>query len=153
MQKDVLISIRGTVLAEGKDPDVIELVTAGRYFAKNGHYYIVYKESEATGLEGVTTTLKVDGEECITLVRHGPSPSNLILEKGRRHLCQYETGYGQMMVGVSGCKIKSQLDDRGGELAFYYTLDINSSLVSENEVLISVKEAGKKDVKPYKLSN
>ena len=143
MRKDVLISIKGTVIPEGSNPDVIELITAGRYYNKDGSYFITYKESETTGFDGVTTTLKVEGENCVTLTRSGAAGTRLVLEQGRRHLCHYDTGYGQMMVGVSGCKIHSQLNDGGGELTFNYTLDINSSLVSTNEVYISVREAAK----------
>jgi uncharacterized beta-barrel protein YwiB (DUF1934 family) len=143
MRKDVLISIKGTVTAEGGAPDVIELITAGRYYNKDGSYYISYKESETTGFEGVTTTLRVEGDSCVTLTRSGQSSSSLILEKGRRHLCHYDTGFGQLMVGVSGCRIRSRLDDGGGEVTFNYALDINSSLVSQNEVYISVREAQK----------
>jgi uncharacterized beta-barrel protein YwiB (DUF1934 family) len=140
MQKDVLISIKGTVLPNGGAPDIIELITSGRYYRKNGNYYISYKESEATGLYGVTTTLKIEGESTVTLMRNGSQKSQLILEKGQRHLCQYDTGFGHLMVGVSGCKIKSCLDDLGGELTFNYTLDINSNTVSQNEVYVTVKQ-------------
>jgi len=118
-------------------------ITAGRYYNKEGSYFISYKESETTGFEGVTTTLKVEGDSCVTLTRSGVSNSSLVLEKGRRHLCHYDTGFGDLMVGVSGCRINSRLDDGGGELTFNYSLDINSSLVSQNEVYISVKEAPK----------
>lgn len=153
MQKNVLISIKGTILPDEGLPDVIELITAGRYYNKNGSFYITYKESEATGLEGVTTTLKVDGEDCVTLIRNGSQKSRLLLEKGRRHLCHYDTGFGPLMVGVSGCNIKSCLDDLGGELVFKYTLDINSNTVSQNEVFVSVKEEISNNVEPYKFSN
>ncbi len=141
MQKDVLISITGTVISEEGVPDVIELVTAGRYYKRDGKYYIRYLESEATGFAGVTTTVKVEGERAVTLTRSGPAASRLILEHGKRHLCQYSTGVGQMMVGISGCQIHSDLGELGGELEFHYMLDVNSNLVSRNEVRIRVKEA------------
>lgn len=153
MKKDVLISIKGTVSSEGAVPDVIELVTAGRYYRRDGSYYISYHESEATGFAGVTTTLKVDGDNAVTLMRNGAARSRLILEKGRRHLCHYETEYGEMMVGVSGCHIHSRLGDEGGELTFDYSLDINSSLVSENEVYILVKEAHPSDAQSNEFSS
>lgn len=145
MNKDVLISIKGTVVSPGGMPEVIELVTEGRYYNRNGAYYISYHESEATGFEGVTTTLKVDGDHCVTLIRNGSQRSRLTLEKGRRHLCQYDTGYGYTMLGISGCKIKSGLGDIGGELVFNYTLDVDSNTVSQNEVYVSVKEADSHD--------
>jgi len=57
-----------------------------------------------------------------------------------------------LMVGISGCHINSKLDDVGGELSFNYTLDVNSSMVSHNEVTISVREAQKHNVKSNEYS-
>lgn len=141
MQKDVLINITGTVVSENGVPDVIELVTAGRYYKREGKFYIRYEEGENGGFAGSTTTVRVEGDRVVTLTRSGGTASRLVLEQGRRHLCQYDTGEGQMMVGISGCRIHSALDDLGGELSFQYMLDVNSQLVSRNEVRISVKEA------------
>lgn len=150
---DALISIRGAVFPENAPPDVIEIVTAGKYVIKNGKKYISYVESEATGLEGVTTTLKVEEPDMVTLIRTGASSSRLVIAKGERQLCHYGTDYGDIMVGISGCRINAKLSDEGGELSLKYTLDVNSSIVSRNEIFISVKEANKKDVKPNEFSN
>lgn len=144
---DALISIKGTVVSEGQEPDVIKLVTDGLYTTRNGKRYISYKESQMTGLEGVTTTLKVEGNNCVTLIRTGTARSHLVIEKGTRQLCHYGTQYGDLMVGISGCHINSHLNDLGGNLKFNYTLDINSNKISFNEVSITIKEAKKGDVK------
>ena len=149
---DALISIKGTVFAENAQPDIIELITAGRYYTKDGKQYISYKESEVTGLEGVTTTLKVEGGDSVTLIRSGAAQSRLIIAKGQRQLCHYGTDYGDLMVGISGCHIDSKLGDVGGELSFNYTIDVNSSTVSQNEVSISVREAKTQDVKSDQYS-
>ncbi len=153
MKKDVLINIRGKVTAEGSEPDVIELMTDGRYYYKDGKYYIIYNESEASGFAGAVTTLKVEGEDCVTMTRRGPSQAHLVLEQGRRHLCRYDTGEGDLMVGISGCRIHSRLGELGGELKFNYSLDINSNLVSQNEVSISVREAGKSNDRSIECGN
>ncbi len=71
------------------------------------------------------------------------SATRLILEKGKRHLCQYDTGYGSLMVGVFTSSFESTLNEQGGSLRVRYTLDINSSLSSNNEISIIVKEAAK----------
>jgi uncharacterized beta-barrel protein YwiB (DUF1934 family) len=144
---NALISIKGTVLSEGAPPDVIELITEGRYCINGGKRYISYKESDMTGLDGVTTTLKVEGDDTVTLIRSGAAQSRLIIAKGQRQLCHYGTDYGDLMVGISGCHIDSKLGEVGGELSFNYTLDVNSSMVSHNEVFISVREAKTQDVK------
>lgn len=140
MNKNVLISIRGIVSGENGPPDVIELVTDGRYYRREGAYYIRYRESGATGMEGVTTTLRVDDPDSVTLIRTGSQQSRLVLRTGLRHQSYYDTGYGALLVGVSGCQVNAKLDELGGELQFHYTLDINSNTVSRNEVSISVRQ-------------
>ena len=95
----------------------------------------------------------MDGSSKVTLMRGGSESTHLILESGKRHLCPYDTGYGCMMVGIFTSKVNSELDDMGGKLEVSYTLDINSNLSSLNEILITVKEAKKKDVKASVSSN
>uniref|UniRef100_UPI003989134D DUF1934 domain-containing protein n=1 Tax=Anaeromassilibacillus sp. SJQ-1 TaxID=3375419 RepID=UPI003989134D len=47
----------------------------------------------------VTSVLKVEGNDKVTLMR-GAGSTRLVLENGKRHLCQYDTGYGNMMIGI-----------------------------------------------------
>ena len=68
MEKDVIISIKGTQKYEHNAPDVIELVTQGRLKEREGGYTLTYQESELTGLEGTRTTIEVE-EEQVTLLR------------------------------------------------------------------------------------
>ena len=139
MKKDVLITIKGTQRV-GNEKDVIEMMTTGRFYRKNQLYYISYEETEATGYEGCRTTLKVGPRDKVTMTRFGPSRSQLIVEQGVRHQCQYDTGYGSMTPGVMGNHIDSPLGDRGGHLSFGYTLDIEATVATENTVSITVKE-------------
>lgn len=76
----------------------------------------------------------------------GAGSTRLVLENGKRHLCQYDTGYGNMMIGIFTSQLHSNLTDEGGKLEVRYTLDINSNLSSSNEILITIKEAENKDV-------
>ena len=140
MKKDVLISIRGVQLVDG-EKECIELLTTGRYYKKNGSYYLSYLETEATGMEGIRTTLHIEDSKRVTMLRSGRAKSQLIIEKGCRHQCHYDTGYGSIMVGVLGDRIDSRLSDEGGVLDFSYSLDINTALASENRVTITVRDA------------
>lgn len=139
MKKDVLISIKGVYDSED-DHDVVELFTTGTYYKKDGRYYICYDETEATGFEGSKTTLMVDQENKVTLERSGKARAQLIVERGVRHQCHYDMGFGDLMIGVSGSIIKSDLGDKGGNLKIKYSLDVNSMLTSENEMYVNVKE-------------
>lgn len=139
MMKDVWICIKGVSDVDG-DRDEIELFTTGQYYKEDNEYYICYDETEATGFEGSRTTLRVGGGR-VTMQRDGSANAQLVVEQGVRHQCHYDAGYGDMMIGVSGVRIHSDLSDSGGELAFHYSLDVNSLHASDNEMYVNVKES------------
>lgn len=140
MKKDVLIKIKGTQIADG-DRDVVEVLTTGSFYRRDNNYFIIYDESEATGFNGAKTVLKVDADNGrVTMSRTGAVKSRLVIEKGKRHQCSYDTGYGSLTVGVLGSALRSSLSDVGGSISFGYSLDINTALTSENRVDILVAE-------------
>ena len=81
--------------------------------------------------------LKVEPDK-VTMMRSGTA-TRLILEKGRRHLCLYDTGYGMLTVGVFTSQLDSSLGEKGGRVDIKYTLDIDSNLSSSNEITVEVK--------------
>lgn len=145
MQRDFLISITGRQF-NGQESDSIELTTMGAFFKRAGKHYISYREEDTENDSHVLTTLRVDGENQVTLIRSGSLHSKIILEKNKRHLCHYETVAGDMMIGVFTTAIRSQLTEKGGRLSFQYALDVNSEFVSDNDIEITIKEAQNKDV-------
>ena len=64
--------------------------------------------------------------------------SQLIVEHGKRHQCTYDPGCGTVILGVNGSRIEAELDEQGGTLEFHYSLDVNTALVSENAVYVTV---------------
>lgn len=143
MDENYLIKIKGTMEQDGQS-DSIELMTRGSYVHREGAFYIIYKESEATGFSGSTTTVKVSEDaRRVAMLRYGKNASQLIIEKGTRHLCHYETGYGALSLGVAADEIAHELGDDGGRLQFSYTLDSgNEDFISRNLVDITVKRLG-----------
>ncbi|MBE6883382.1 MAG: DUF1934 domain-containing protein [Ruminococcaceae bacterium] len=141
MKKDVMIEITGIQKIDGES-DCVELTTKGIFSKTHGNYYIRYEESELTGMENVTTVLKVEGNKRVTMTRSGNLRSQIIVEKGTRHQCLYDVGYDSWVLGVLGASIEPELNDDGGKLTFKYTLDINTMVTSENEVRINIREAG-----------
>lgn len=145
MKENYLISIKGRQKADGETGEV-ELTTVGSYILKGNSKYILYKEyTEAKGKPG-TSVLKIEGNSKVTLIRGDGDNTRLILERGKRHLCQYDTGYGSMMIGVFTSRVCSELGDMGGRLELSYTLDVNSSLSSQNDIFITVREASGENV-------
>ncbi|HCW80364.1 MAG TPA: DUF1934 domain-containing protein [Ruminococcaceae bacterium] len=147
MEENYLISIKGRQNVDGQVGKV-ELTTLGSYVKRGPYRFIVYKEyMSEDDTSQKTSILKIEGNSCLTLIRRGGDNTRLILENGKRHLCQYDTDYGNLMIGIFTSHLDTTLDDAGGRLDVSYTLDINSSLSSTNELSITVKEAKNSDVK------
>jgi uncharacterized beta-barrel protein YwiB (DUF1934 family) len=140
MTENYLIDIQGTMEQDG-DVDRVHLMTKGSFVHKDNSYFISYRETEATGYGGNVTTVKAEGSGKVSMLRFGPQPSQLVIERGTRHVCHYDSGYGVLSLGVAADEITNHLNDAGGRLVFSYTLDSGSAQISRNEVKITVQEA------------
>lgn len=140
MREDYIITIHGTMEQDGQS-DSIELMTRGSFVKRNNNFFITYSETQATGYEGCVTTVKVEGANKVSMLRFGPAPSQLVIEKGRRHVCHYDTGAGHLSLGVAADEISSRLNEEGGRLRFSYLLDVDAESISRNTVDIRVKRA------------
>lgn len=137
--REVMVNIKGTQ-HNGIDSDCIEYLTIGKYGYKNGRSCISYDDSTSLGIPGVITTLHIDNNQKVVLQRSGSVQSRLTIEKGQRNLCHYGMAVGSALLGVYGESITNELCANGGRFYMTYTLDLNSSLLSKNELEISIKE-------------
>ena len=81
MEDNAMISLKTLQNVDGEDEvNEIELQTKGRFAEKNGKFYIIYEESELTGFEDSTTTIKVD-EDAISMTRTGRYSSKYFQER------------------------------------------------------------------------
>lgn len=136
LKEDYTINIIGKQIYD-EDVGEVTLSTTGTYKEREDVRFIAYKEyDEDNPRLSYTSVLKVEPGK-VTMSRAGSS-TRLILEKGRRHLCLYDTGYGTMTMGVFTSELKSALGKDGGSLEIKYTLDIDSNLSSRNELLVEV---------------
>lgn len=140
MQKEYIISVTGIQTVDS-EKDKIEVITTGEYILKNGHRYIKYKEYDNENPNfSQDAVVKVESDDKVSIIRMGERPSRLILENGVRHQCHYHTIMGDIMMGVYTSRIDNQLTDNGGSLSVRYQLDFFSDHVSDNEIIITVKE-------------
>ena len=98
LKEDYIIRIKSRIeqrldepAAEEEKEEFVELMTRGSFVLKGGSYYVTYRETETTGYEGCTTTLKIaaDGSR-VAMLRFGKgggAGTQLLIEKGRRNLC------------------------------------------------------------------
>lgn len=107
---------------------------------QEGTRIITYEESETTGMAGSSMELRIAKDGMISIIREGTFQTHLVVQKGRKHFCHYETPFGEFAVGVSARWIQNELTDEGGNLSFRYTVDANSTLLSDNEIQIHIEK-------------
>lgn len=137
--KDIVLTIKSTQEINGEQ-DSSEFVSCGTYDYKTNEIELLYDESVALGVENIKTRLTADKNGVVELSRNNGDFGCLIIEKGKRHLCQYHTAYGNLMIGIYGEDIKNELNENGGSISLCYSIDINSGLLSRNKVEITIRE-------------
>ncbi len=133
--KKVIVSVKGQ--SGPGDEGLMELITEGKLYKKENAFYISYKETGVTGMEGTTTTLKVE-ENRVTLIRHGTVASTFVFEEGVENISHYATEFGVFTVAVTADRIESALDEYGGVVAVSYSLDMIEK--EQNEFIMTVRE-------------
>lgn len=136
MKNNVMISLT-SIQIQDNDKNETELLTKAIVSKSGGCDVISYEDTQATGFEGSVTTITVKGNESASIVRKGTANSVLSLETGRKHYCQYGTPYGNIQIGVYTHSINNTIAENG-RLYLKYTLDMNSSLLSDNEIIMKI---------------
>lgn len=131
MCDNVIISIKSHQIYDEREPDCIELVSAGTFEQTTEGYTITYQESELTGLEGTTTVLQVS-EGQVTLLRQGEVNSVMVFEEGRQHVSVYETPAGTLAITINTRRLRSELDAQGGDIEIQYTIDVDHAATGLN---------------------
>lgn len=137
LKKSILISLT-SIQWQDKEKTETELVTKADYSVEDGVSVISYEDTSATGFEGSVTSIKADGGKSASIIRRGTANSVLTLEMGKKHYCQYGTPYGDLRIGVYTHKIENDLEKKG-RLYMKYTLDLNSSYLSDNEIILNIQ--------------
>lgn len=126
MKRNVVLAIRGRQTYADQEPEVIELVTEGTMTFRNGGWDISYEESALTGLEGVTTTFRVEPGK-VTLTRTGKLHSEMIFEEGVPHDTLYQMAFGALMMTVKATFVFFDMVEDGGTIDLSYNLDIENT--------------------------
>lgn len=139
MHKQAIIQVEGTQThTEGID-DRMDFATQGTFHKRGGAYYIIYRETEVTGMQGVTTSLKVESEKVI-LNRMGAANHKQVFELGMKHPSTYVTPHGSFNLGAYTEKMEIHLTEQGGHITLKYNLLVDDQLVSRNTLRIIIKE-------------
>lgn len=122
----VILTIRSAQWEGADAPQDIELVTEGSLYRDDGTWSLRYLESEATGLEGTVTTIRVDAPRTVSLIRTGATSMRLTFVEGRRHVTRMEMPFGILDVGVYTSAVQAGLTEGGGEVHLGYSVELSS---------------------------
>lgn len=126
MKQEVVLSLRGRQSYDGQEPDEIELVTEGTMEFRDGGWDISYKESELTGLAGVTTTFRVEPDKVI-LSRTGNLRSEMVFQTGVPHDSLYQMAFGTLMITVCAKSVFFDIVPDGGVVDLVYSIEIEKN--------------------------
>ncbi len=139
MERKALITIIGCQNYNG-DKDKIEMKTVGTIDQDENNYIIRYNEELENSTISLKTTLNIAKDESrVEMMKSGPYSSCLIVEKSKRHLCNYGTEYGDMLMGIFGRNVENHYDENEGCFDFSYEIDVNGAISSQNDVTIKFR--------------
>ena len=147
MTKEVLLTISGLhydALSGETDEDneVIEVITPASYYLKNGKHYILYDEVVEGMLGSIKNTIKITGDSKLEMKKSGITNTNMVFEKEKINVTQYDTPYGEMMVGVYTKDMKVDVTEDNIDVSIAYALDVNSEKVADCNIVMSIKANG-----------
>ena len=138
MKRAVVLSIQGKQTYADQEPEIIELVTEGTMEFTQGGWDITYEESELTGLEGVTTTFRVEPGKVI-LTRTGKLNSQMIFQKGVAHESLYQMEFGALMIAVKAKQLYFDLTPAGGMIDLIYDIEIEQTAAGEVDYHLDIR--------------
>lgn len=141
--KDIMLKITGRQISTKAEEDEqqMEFVTEGRYYEKDDAVYLLYEESEFSGMEGCTTSLKISGDK-VRMKRYGEAISldmAIDFEKGKRFKGFYDTPFGaiEMEVLTNDVVNRIQKEDGKGSLDIDYHISLRG--LSEGRSVLNIE--------------
>lgn len=138
MMIPVMLSIKGRQTYVDQEPDTIELVTEGTMEFRNDGWDICYEESALTGLEGVTTTFRIEKDRII-LDRTGKLRSQMVFREGVRHDSLYQMEFGALMLSVCAERVWAQISPEGGIIDLVYSIQVEQDTAGQIDYHLDIK--------------
>ena len=144
--KDIMLRIIGKQINRNnqvEDEDSVEFMTEGKFYRKDGSTYIVYEESEMSGMKGVKTTLRIDDASGdVRMKRFG---SGVIMDtvmefsKGKRFNSRYETPFGAVPMEVITNRIVNDLKPEEAKGRLFIDYEISLKGLTDTRSLLNIE--------------
>lgn len=122
------------------EPLHTELVTEGKYSFESGRITVTYDESELLQAPGTLTsiTFKKNEPKLVAIVRTGALSGMLVLEEGRRHICEYNLGFMKIPVTLYASRVHNTVSRGQGTLELDYIVEMNGGTAQRARMKITV---------------
>ena len=138
--KDIMLKIIGKQVTTEAEEQQLEFVTEGKYYVKGDSVYLLYDESEFSGMEGCTTSLKITGDN-IKMKRYGENiglDTEIEFEKGKRFKGYYDTPFGSVEMEVLTNEVVNKIEKTGkGSLNIDYHISLRG--LSEGRSILDIQ--------------
>jgi uncharacterized beta-barrel protein YwiB (DUF1934 family) len=139
--KDIMLKIIGKQVTVDSEEEQLEFVTEGKYYVKGDSVYLLYDESEFSGMEGCTTSLKITGGH-IKMKRYGDSiglDTEIVFEKGKRFKGYYDTPYGSVEMEVLTNDVVNRIEKNAGRGTLNIDYHISLRGLSEGRSILDIE--------------
>lgn len=136
MNKKAVIHLL-SIQADNED-EKVEVVTPGSFSKKGDAFYAIYDETEISGMEGTTTTLKI-ADNKFSIIRMGSTNAEMKFQKSKPNVSLYDTPYGTLEVNINTRDLNINVDENGGEVYVRYNLSISGMKAQSTTLNIKIK--------------
>lgn len=137
-EKEVVLTLVSTQRFKDCAPETSKLVTQGTLRVLDGAVELSYAETELTGLNGTTTSFRIEPERII-LSRSGALTSRMVFVPGEEDCSLYDMGFGALMIAVRTEEMESNLGENGGKLRVRYGIAVENETAGEIEYRMTVR--------------
>lgn len=139
--KEIMVRIKGYQASDESGEDSIEFVTEAKLYKRGEALYLIYEESELSGIPGCKTRLKLKGDQ-VQMKRFGMGSgagSEINFQKGKRYTGLYETPFGAIEMEVLTNKLENTLSEHGdGQIDIDYSISLKGLVEGRNRLNITL---------------
>lgn len=139
VDKKVSLFTKSIQIDKFGEKNEIEFFVEGSYAQKCDSIYITYKESELSGMEGTTTTLKITSNS-LCIIRFGTYNSKLEFKRDEKTFTNYQTPYGNIPIIINTRLLDIDLNqEEKSNILLKYSLETGAEDALDNEIIISFR--------------
>lgn len=139
--KEVMVKITTNQVNEQGEEDIMEFITEARLYKRGEAMYLIYEETELSGVPGCRTRLKCKPDE-VQMKRYGEGAgigNEIRFERGKRYSGLYDTPFGAIEMEVLTNKLENNLtEEGGGKLDIDYSISLKGLIEGRNQLNITL---------------